>query len=109
MSDVEQRITRVEARLDAVETARSIERRELSDVLERIFSKLNDVHTRLTVQQSTGADLKKYVEDLNALKTQFATSEASTASSLKTLGIVGTVATTIGTAIGWVISTFFHK
>lgn len=98
-NDMETRLSKAEQQLADISTQRATERRELTDVLERIFSRLNDLHTRITVQQ-------EYNENLKLLRARIETLEANQHAvygGWKALGVVSAAAIAVGGLIAWII------
>ena len=96
-NDVEQRLAKVEMHVADIESARASERREYLDVMERIFSKLNDLHTRITVQQQHTEDLAAIRKDIRELQQE----RSQVVGGWKALGIVATAMAALGAAIAY--------
>lgn len=103
--EVEHRITTVETTLSAVVEDLKMYRVQNNDVLERLFSRLNDVHTRLAVQQEYSGRVAMLESKVALLQSE----RDAINGSLKTIGIAATVLVTVGAAVGWLINFIARK
>jgi len=99
MSDVEQRVSKIEGKLEDIETSRQTERREYLDVMERIWSKLNDLHVRLTVQSEHANSIKELSQRITTLEN----SSQQVSGGWKAMGIVGTAMLAFGAFLAWAL------
>ena len=96
-TDVEQRLAKIEEHVADIESHRASERREYLDVMERIFSKLNDLHTRITVQHEHTESIKTITQRISNLEI----AQNQVVGGWKVLGVVGSVMVTLGALIAW--------
>ena len=105
---MEHRLTIVETLLATVGEDLKLHRSQTNDVLERLFSALNDVKTRLAVQQEYAAKITSLENKVSLLQSE----RDSINGSFKTIGIAAGILVTIGAAVGWLInllSQYIHK